>query len=389
MGDVPLGYAISTVFAAVFVFLGLRPLPMKGPRLTAPFVLATVSSELHFLMALLVGAPTALAAVEGDLASPVGLGTLALATLTLGGVAWSVVLAARALGVLESGLRAGLGREVRLHRRLAPGEWLRILLAPLWWRRRDVVRTRDVRYGPAPGRSNLLDVYRSRDRTGAGPALVYFHGGGFYSGVKSREGRLLLERLASRGWVCVSADYRLRPAQFPDQVVDAKRVIRWLRTEGPAYGVDPSAVVVAGGSAGAHMALMCALTANDARFQPGFEDVDTSIAAAVGLYGYYGKASNGALPSSPSAYLGTGAPPVLLVHGALDPMVPVENARRFADALRAHTRAPVVWTELPGGLHTFDRFASVRSAAVALGVEEFAERVVDDDTSWSPDPSSH
>jgi acetyl esterase/lipase len=57
------------------------------------------------------------------------------------------------------------------------------------------------------------------------PVLVYFHGGGYFSGAKSREARLLLEGLASRGWVCVSANYRLIPAQFPAQVEDAKRVI--------------------------------------------------------------------------------------------------------------------------------------------------------------------
>lgn len=377
MGNVPLGYAISTVFAAVFVLLGLRPRPTNGPRITPSFVLASVSSELHVLMVLLVVAPTALAALEGDLGSPVGLVALLLAMITLAWIARSVVLSSRTAGALESGLRAAFGPEFRVHHRLAPGEWMRVLLAPVWWRRRDVVRTKDIRYGPAPGRSNLLDLYRSRAQARPGPALVHLHGGGFSSGVKSREARLLLQRFASRGWVCVSADYRLRPAKFPDQVVDAKRVIAWLRTEGATYGVDPDAVVVVGGSAGAHLAMMCALTGGDERFQPGFEDVDTTVVAAVGLYGYYGQAS-GSRTSSPSAHLRPDAPPVMLVHGGRDPMVPVEDARGFANALRRQSRSAVVWGELPGALHTFDRFASVRSAAVAVAVEAFAERVLEE-----------
>ena len=373
MGDIPVGYAISMAFAAIFVWFGLRPRPTNGPRVTPSFVLATVASELPVLMLLLVAAPTVLAAAEGDLDSLAGKATLALAALTVAGIVVSVVLAARTIGTLESALRVELGSDVRLHRGTGPGQLLRVLLAPVRWPRRDVVRVKDVRYGPAPGKSNLLDVYRPRAQSQPGPVLVHVHGGGFFSGVKSREARLLLERFASRGWVCVSANYRLRPARFPDQVVDAKRVIAWLRTEGSAYGANPSVVLVIGGSAGGHTALMCALTGNDPRFQPGFEDRDTRIAGAVALYGYYGPASGGSLPSSPADYVRPDAPPVMLVHGARDPMVPVNDARTFATTLRARSQRPVVWAELPGGLHTFDRFASIRSVGVVAGVEAFAD----------------
>ena len=388
MGDIPVGYVISMVFAAVFVWFGLRPRPTNGPHATPSFVFATVASELPVLMLLLVVAPTVLAAAEGDLDSMAGKAALALAALTVAGIVVSVVLAARAVGVLESALGAELGPGVRLHRGAGPGQLLRVLLAPVRWRRRDVVRIKDVRYGPAPGKSNLLDVYRPRAQSKPGPVLVHFHGGGFFSGVKSREARLLLERLASRGWVCVSANYRLRPARFPDQVVDAKRVISWLRTEGRAYGAEPSVVLVVGGSAGGHMAMMCGLTGNDPRFQPGFEDLDTRIAGAVALYGYYGPASDGSHPSSPADYVRPDAPPVMLVHGARDPMVPVSDARIFATALRARSQSPVVWAELPGGLHTFDRFASIRSAGVVTGVEAFADWLLGTRVEPSSPPAS-
>ena len=42
----------------------------------------------------------------------------------------------------------------------------------------------------------------------------------------------MLARLASRGWVCISANYRLRPAGFPAPLVDVKRVIAWVRDHG-------------------------------------------------------------------------------------------------------------------------------------------------------------
>jgi len=164
--------------------------------------------------------------------------------------------------------------------------------------------------------------------------------------------------------------------------------IAWLRTEGRAHGADPSVVLVLGGSAGGHMAIMCALTGNDPRFQPGFEDLDTEIAGAVALYGYYGPASDGGLPSSPADYVRPDAPPVMLVHGARDPMVPVSDARTFATTLRARSQRAVVWAELPGGLHTFDRFASIRSAGVVAGVEAFADWLTGTRVEESSPPAS-
>jgi acetyl esterase/lipase len=73
---------------------------------------------------------------------------------------------------------------------------VRVVLAPIRWARRDVVRVKDLRYGNAPRRANLLGLYRNRTGPAGGPVLVYFHGGGYFSGAKSREARVLLEGLA-------------------------------------------------------------------------------------------------------------------------------------------------------------------------------------------------
>ena len=123
----------------------------------------------------------------------------------------------------------------------------------------------------------------------AGLMLIHLHGGAFRRGRKSREARPLLYRLASQGWVCISANYRLSPAAtFPDHLIDVKKVIAWAREHGPEYGADPAIVFVAGSSAGGHLAAFAGLTPNDPVFQPGFEGADTSVAAVVSLYGYYG-----------------------------------------------------------------------------------------------------
>src|SRR5262249_32610414 len=78
-------------------------------------------------------------------------------------------------------------------------------------------------------------------------------------GGKNDEGIPLMLHLASRGGVGVSADYRLSPrATFPEPLIDLKHALRWIREQGPAYGVDPDFVVVTGGSAGGHLAALVA-----------------------------------------------------------------------------------------------------------------------------------
>lgn len=203
--------------------------------------------------------------------------------------------------------------------------------------------------------------------------LVHLHGGHFNSGRKSRESRPLLYRLASQGWVCITANYRLGPAAgFPDYLIDVKKVIAWVREHGREYGADPTTVFVAGSSAGGHLAASAALTPNDPAFQPGFEGADTSVTAAISLYGYYGAVDEAAgVPSSPVAYVGSDVPPFFVAHGEKDTMAPVEGARVFVERLRSTSSNPVVYAELPGAQHTFDTFHSLRFETVIDAIEAF------------------
>ena len=162
----------------------------------------------------LVAATTALAAAQArpDEAGRTGGAASTGWPLGLAVVLWRGVRAgpivARALADgLGSGWHAELPPEVtaRLARHRPRA---RLLFTPMAVRRHDVVRLADLAYGPA-GRQNLLDVYRPRSGEMTGPCLVYFHGGGYSSGRKNREARALVYRLASQGWLCVSANYRL------------------------------------------------------------------------------------------------------------------------------------------------------------------------------------
>ncbi|MGC5412924.1 alpha/beta hydrolase, partial [Streptomyces sp. DT225] len=86
--------------------------------------------------------------------------------------------------------------------------WLRVLFVPVLKRRRDVRRVAGLSYGEA-GRRNLLDVYHHRARPQGAPVLIHMHGGGYTGGHKNSQSLPLLYRLASRGWVTISANSRL------------------------------------------------------------------------------------------------------------------------------------------------------------------------------------
>lgn len=361
----------------------------------------------HILSSAMVAAVFALAtdalhAWPGQLAS--GLVLLSWAGLLL--VQWR---ARPTRAVLEAALQAGLGRDYRARLPEARQAVLRDrvpvreLVAPFALRGPDVEWIRDIPYADGHGR-HVLDVYRPAGGCAAAPVLLQIHGGGWVFGNKHEQALPLVYHLAARGWVVVTPNYRLSPAaRFPDHLVDCKRALAWVRSNIAGYGGDPGFVAVTGGSAGGHLTALMALTANDARLQPGFADIDTSVAAAVPFYGVYdftdrhGLKGSGAamvrwlektvMPCSPStdpslwdlaspiAQLRPDAPPFFILHGTHDSLASVAEARHFAQQLRAVSRSAVVYAELPGAQHAWDLFRSVRALESVHAVTRFLESV--------------
>jgi acetyl esterase/lipase len=367
---VPVGYVWTVGVLALGTLLALHPLRRPRPLATISFLVGAVLGELPVLAFLWLAIATLLAAADGDLGAPVGWATASLAVVTTIGLALLLRDGLRARSAVDDALRQELGAGPGVSTPRA-----RSLLAPLPIWHRGVRRIRGVPYGEA-GSWNRLDLYLPRVRPARAPVLIHLHGGHFQRGGKSREARALYHRLARRGWVCVSANYRLRGAgRFPRSLVDAKRAIAWVRGHAADLGADPSTIVVAGSSAGAHLAAMAALTPGEVPYQPGFETADTSVSAAVCLYGYYGPREHSAA-SSPHGWLRPGAPPFLVVHGERDTVVPVDAAADFAGALRAASAAPVAYARLPGAQHGFDLYGSPRFEAVVDGIETFAAHVL-------------
>ena len=351
-----------------------------GGRLgTATYVAGLAPSQLPVPVACYLLASTALCLAQGELWSASGLVGLALTLCALAGLGTLVARALPTRRVVERALVAyGLAEDrpggpgplsvtaLRRTRLVAAA-----LLVPFLRRRRDVQRMADLAYGGA-GRFQRLDLYRHRSRPDGAPVFVYFHGGHFRSGSKNRESLPLLYRLAANGWIVISANYRLAPAaSFPDAHVDAKLVLAWVGEHVAAFGGDPRTIVIAGDSAGAHLAAFAGLTVNDPTYQPRFEQADTTVTAVVGLGGYYGPLDAARPETSPLAHARDDAPPFLLLHGDRDSVVPVQGTREFAAALRAISHAPVELVELPGAQHAFDHFQTLRCAPVAAAIQAF------------------
>lgn len=383
---------------------GYRPLTKHGYGSVFAFAYGVFASELP-LQTLGVQF-AALAALSRRLPA-----RLRLFSWLLSGLSGLGLLGLRHIGhkanePLTAALDAGLGADRRtgsgdLWKRPAPGgatakkpgvaRMLRVY--------RDYAHNGDISYGEH-GSRNHLDIWRrpDLDRGGRAPVLLQVPGGAWMVGDKRGQAHPLMSHLAELGWVCVAINYRLSPrSTWPDHIVDVKRAIAWTKEHIAEYGGDPNWIAITGGSAGGHLSSLAALTPNDPRFQPGFEDADTRVQVAVPFYGVYDftRSDNSMHPlmapmvaknvfklsrtdiaepfrvASPITHVSEDAPPFFVLHGTNDSLVPVEQARSFTASLRAVSRQPVVYAELPYAQHAFEIFGSARAAHAAVAVEQF------------------
>ena len=384
----------------------VRPVSRSRGVAAAAFAVGWPVSELPLLT---LGAQATLTAAglrRGGWKTPDGRVSVAVQALSAAGLVALHHRAQQAQPVLEAALEEGLGpdyREVAVAAGLAPasGPAIRpMTVAPTWIRRGRFVANAGISYGPA-GKRNQLDIWRRQDLPAAGkaPVLIQVPGGGWVSGETRWQAYPLMSRLVEAGWVCVPINYRLSPrATWPDHIVDVKRAIGWVKEHIAAFGGDPDFIAISGGSAGGHLSSLAALTPNVPAFQPGFEDVDTRVQAGVPFYGVYNladwngkggpvnnirhvqrlvlKVSPASDPerwsqASPISWVGPDAPPMMFVHGTNDSLAPIEGGRRMAAELRAVSRQPVVFAELPMAQHAFEIYASLRTRYTVRAVEQF------------------
>lgn len=206
---------------------------------------------------------------------------------------------------------------------------------------------KDIEYGRVGGRPLLLDIYIPETPViSPMPAIVWIHGGGWRGGNKSGS---RIKLLAEHGFFGISIEYRLSgEAEFPAAVEDAKCAVRWLRAHAQEYNVDPERIGVWGSSAGGHLSLMVA-TADGLEGNGGWPAYSSRVQAVcsywgpsdfIGWYelsesgfgrdtapvqfigGTYSEMPQAYWLASPLYHVSADDPPLLLVHGELDPVVP-------------------------------------------------------------------
>ncbi|HWE68607.1 MAG TPA: alpha/beta hydrolase [Acidimicrobiales bacterium] len=401
----PYIYLGVTVVGAIGVLLAYHPI-RREPLTVLSFVAGWVVGELAVQNIVWQVAATAVFGIFGafgNWAGWLGLGVAGASWVGLVGLAISGRRAASVVAAALDDVRSDAFPVPT--EKVAPtwGRWWRVTQAiPL--KGRAVDATKNLDYWGDGQRRHRLDIYRSALTPPSGaPVMVYIHGGAWVMGEKREQGKPMLYELVARGWVCVAINYRLSPkATWPDHIVDAKRAVAWVKEHIADYGGDPAFVAVSGGSAGGHLCALLALTAGDPAFQPGFEQADATVDACVPFYGVMdmtvsdegsGRYGTGLLEllekrvmkahqsdhpevfqeASPTCRVRDDAPPFFVLHGQNDTLVPVDVARTFVASLRAVSRAPVAYAELPLAQHAFDVLASLRCQATTGGVAAFLE----------------
>jgi acetyl esterase/lipase len=109
-----------------------------------------------------------------------------------------------------------------------------------------------------------LRIHSPQAASGALPALIFFHGGGWVAGGQATHGGVCRRLCASAGARVLAVDYRLAPEhRFPAALTDCLAVTRWAASQGARLGIDPTRIVVGGDSVGGGLAAAVAQAARD------------------------------------------------------------------------------------------------------------------------------
>ena len=245
---------------------------------------------------------------------------------------------------------------------------------------------RDLAYIPEGDPAQRLDLYLPEATPEKPlPLIVHIHGGGWMGGNKFP---CPVAGMVLKGYAVASVEYRFsQVAKFPAQIQDCQAAIRWLRANSKKYHFDPEKVGVVGGSAGGHLSALVGTAGGTGTFPAigGNEDQSDRVQAVCDIYGPadfttvvkqaaedanvknifefnspkdpYSQLIGVPLETteksravSPVTYVSDDDPPVLILHGTHDTLVPYAQSVLFAEALKA--KGVPVWLQtLPGAGH--------------------------------------
>lgn len=240
------------------------------------------------------------------------------------------------------------------------GEHLRETRARVW---------RDVLYATPKGVPLKLDVYEPMAKPVRGdlyPAIIVIHGGGWANGDKAQYFEPTNRYLANLGFVVFDIQYRLSGTfKWPAQLEDAQTALQWVRDHASEYKVDPKLIALLGRSAGAHIALMAAMRADEAHrvqavisfYAPvnmKWESLTSDSQIFNLLGGRYEDLQALYHDATPLDWIRDNLPPIFFVEGMQDTIVPpAYHGDRFSK-LVSMTNTPFVHLRLPWARHGFD-----------------------------------
>ncbi len=236
----------------------------------------------------------------------------------------------------------------------------------------------NVTYTKVNGWEGKVDLYLPPKKNTRTPVVINIHGGGWKNGVKESQGGF--STFFKAEFAVVNMEYRLTgQATAPAAIEDTRCVLIYLIKNAKDLNIDVNKIIIMGGSAGGHLALMGGLLANDHRFDtncPGVENI--KVAAIIDKYGItdvwdwaYGpnltsksatqwlgdKAKDEAFAKSvsPIYYITKNSPPVFIIHGDADPTVPYQQSVDLHKKL-LEAGVKTEFITVPGGLHgKFDK----------------------------------
>jgi acetyl esterase/lipase len=224
---------------------------------------------------------------------------------------------------------------------------------------------RNLEYIPGGHERQKLDLFLPDQTNQPLPLIIWVHGGAWQAGSKDNCPAL---RLVAQGYAVASINYRLsQHAVFPAQIEDCKAAVRWLRAHAKEYSLDPNHFGAWGSSAGGHLVALLGTTGDTQEFDRGSNlEFSSRVQAVVNFFGPAeltrmgeqsgpnsrmdhnaadspeSKLIGGAVQqnkekaakASPISYVSKSDPPMLLVHGDADPVVPHQQSEALHAALK-------------------------------------------------------
>ena len=258
----------------------------------------------------------------------------------------------------------------------------------------EIAVRKDIEFAQVDGHHLKLDLYTPASKQ-TGPLVVWVHGGAWRTGTKAE---MPLKRLVQDGGAIASVEYRLSTeARFPAQIHDIKAAIRFLRGAGAELKINTGQIVIAGASAGGHLAALVGVTNGHRELEGDVGDFDDQSSDVQGIISFFGAANLttilsqstphglsvrapalelllGASPeknielarlASPVFHVDKTDPPLLLFHGDQDQQMPINQAHELEGAYTANelkVRFQVIHGAGHGGAAFYDekRLAAIK-----------------------------